>query len=709
MSETTPKPTDIADVLINAQDIIDSAVATINATRQTQNVLEENIRVTDKKIGVHNVNEEAHPDIRARLADMPAMIQTPTVGGATSVETGTEYTWTLNAYPAIASVTIEGYTVITSDGETYDIKVEGDTTAVQFKHTFVGNNGDTAYFTVQAYGNNNFKSDVYTHNLTITLHSAPDMSKMSCTLPKNISSGKTYTYQIGNITDVDDDFTNVSVVSNDPKITLTPSSGLQLNTNYKLQVAASYNGPKTVTLTFTAHDDFGLSASKQVSLHLNAWPVTSGFSHTFPTYPLPNQKYTFKVMGVTDPDGESTDITCSLSTSQSITFSKSSNIKLNEDVTATIGNLAHGTKIIITCTFKDADGATVSTTITATVNTPPNVDDFEATVAEYLKPNSTNNKISFTGASDVNGQDITYEIVNSNSVLTFGKSSGIADGEQVNFNVSNSAVRGRTYNITVNAVDESGGKTANTVGITINRLPVMTNVTTTIPEILKPGQQVTARASGATDADGQTLKYTITSDNRNVTIGSGSNIAANANFTVKAPTEAQLARGKTFPIKVTVSDGLESQSKTYNIKINQLANTSAIACTVPATMQGGTENKVTIRLSGGTEPDGHTFTYNITNVPEGLTFSKTSKIAANESIALTATKVSADTKLSFRVTATDELGEVSTTYKEFSTTVQPIYYTATPSITSPTNGASIAYEDGVTVTISAAKIAIDLS
>ena len=52
------QPTDVRSVLQGSQDVLDAAVATVTATRKTQNVLEQNIYHTKEKIDEHNVFTE---------------------------------------------------------------------------------------------------------------------------------------------------------------------------------------------------------------------------------------------------------------------------------------------------------------------------------------------------------------------------------------------------------------------------------------------------------------------------------------------------------------------------------------------------------------------------------------------------------------------------------------------------------------------------
>ena len=84
------QPTDVRSVLQGSQDVLDAAVATVTATRKTQNVLEQNIYHTKEKIDEHNVSTGSHEDIRQQLSNL---IDTPEISGPNSAEYGEEASW----------------------------------------------------------------------------------------------------------------------------------------------------------------------------------------------------------------------------------------------------------------------------------------------------------------------------------------------------------------------------------------------------------------------------------------------------------------------------------------------------------------------------------------------------------------------------------------------------------------------------------------
>ena len=710
----TNKPSDISDVVKNSQDIIDAAVATITSTRQTQTTLEYNIATTDKKIASHNNDAESHPDIRVALEDMPPVITDPVISGVNHIETGTEGSWSLQAEPSplyATTVKVTKFNVYNKSGDLIATVPAVDNQGT-FTYTFTGERNEETYFEVQALAAVGDTQDAYKSkrskwDFIITLHLPPDMSMMSCTLPTNITEGHTYTYRVGNIIDLDADLESITISCTDVHITFNETT-IQPNTDYTLTVEEGYNGPLDIDITFTAHDAWGLSATRSVKVHLNALPVSTGFTHTFPTLPNSNATYHFNVNGITDPDHDPAQILCDLSCDNvNVVFPKATGIALGEDIVVQIGEIAQATTFNITCTFRDPDDGKIVTTIPVTMNTLPNTSAFAATQAAKHKPGSEA-QISFAGATDADSQAVVYEIVNTNPVLTFSKTVNIAADEAVTMSVLETAVHGQTYNITVNAVDQSNGKTPVTVGIIINSLPVVTNVVTTLPTYVAPGKLITGNFTGATDVDGQNLTYTITSDNPNVILANATNIAAGANISLTPPTEEQLARGQSFNLIATVSDGLETASKTFTLIQNQLPQVTDTTTTLPAEINGGADGQLTFTISAGTDPDNNTFTYNLEEISDGLTISKTTGIQPGETITIKSAKVPVATVKSFKIRAVDQVGELSPDTKLVSFTVHEVYRTDTPVITSPVNNAELEYEDGVTVIWSEIAAVVDL-
>lgn len=685
--KTTFSALDIRNVISGAQNVIDAAVATVTATRSTQNTLEYNIKTTDAKVSGHNADPESHEDIRLRLAEMPSMISDPRITGVNSIETGTEGTWNLYSEPSpvyTGMITISKFKVYGKDGELLtELKaVDG---SANFVYTFTGDRNEVIQFAVQAVGGPAGSPEAYTSSraafdLTITHHLPPDMSEMRCTLPANITEGNTYTFRIGNIVDLDNDLESIVLSCSDVRLTFNQTT-LQQNTDYTLTVDEGYNGPADIPIIFTAHDEWGLESTARVMVHLNALPVASGFSHTFPTYPNPNTSYIFKVFGVTDPDDAPENLRCSIvADNPAVTFIKSSNIALNEDITCNIGEIAATTPIALTCTFTDKDNGIVVTTINAIINTPPNTSALVVTKPHRLAPNQPDT-ITVSGATDANGEAVTYDIINTNPAITFSKVTGIVDNEAVTVTASSEAVRGQTYNFNIVAVDASNGRTPVTESLIINTLPDVSAATCTIPPFVVPASAHTVSVSGATDVDAQALTYTVTSSNPNVGIVGATEIEAGTEFTITAPTAEQLPRGQSFDLIITVSDGQETINKTIPIGQNQLPVAEGTTTTLPERIIPN--GSYQIRFNNGTDPDLESVTYTLVDYDDSVfSFSKLTNIAASEEITMNISGVAVRGQTySVGVRVVDAAGEYTTT--SFNTLVNTLTDVSTTTCSIP--------------------------
>ena len=194
--------------------------------------------------------------------------------------------------------------------------------------------------------------------------------------------------------------------------------------------------------------------------------------------------------------------------------------------------------------------------------------------------------------------------------------------------------------------------------------------------------------SGATDADsGQVLTYHLSVDNPNITVSDYGGGHGPGSITI--PDTSVIPRGTAVNLTIQVSDGLETVNKVFALYINNLPS-GTLTHTVAHSMQGGANKAQTVTFSGIT--DSETVTYSLSG--EGLTFSKSSGIAANESVTITAAKVAATTVRTLTVTPYDACGEAGTPVN-IQITVEPIIIGLAPIISAPTEGQIIA---GGTVT-----------
>lgn len=694
-------------ILEEAQDIIDSAVATITATQRTQEILQENIAITDTKIAKHDNSLVSHPDLRFQLDEViPERISNPVITGTHSVKRGTGSTWTLKATPT-SGVTLTKFIVRRDDDKSTDVTITSNNTA-SWKDTFSDlDMNRLVTFYITAYGvetgtNEEVRSRTVKYMITAATYAPLNVDQLAVTYPQRVTAGKSYSSKITGLSEAEATFDHFELVSDDPRVTFSPSTGVAETASSNLVVGSTANGPGIVTYSIYAVDTNGLKSCREYTTELNVLPRIEAISHTIPTHLNANSNIRVRVSGATDPDGSADDITVGISSSLStITFSKSSGIKLNEDFNIAVGAVAGNTAYKLTLTFTDKDGGTSTKVISSTINMPPSTDGFVCTKPALFALNKATN-ISFRGITDSDGKAIKYNITSGWKEITFSKKTNIAEGENVSVTFSSSATRGKDYDINITGTDSEGGISEPvTVSLRTNRLPTPV-VTGVFPTLTVPGKKYSLSFKTAQDADKTNIKYTVTSSASGIVLTGASNIAAGTTFSMTAPPTSSVARGATYTLTVTGNDGLESASTTVSVKQNSLPAVAS-GTTCPKSINGGEKNKVTFKISGGgADPDKSSTTFNIESITSGLHITPTTKLTTASTITLYSDLVQADTVRTFNVVAVDALGEKGPALK-VSVTVLPNYYLNAPSITSPKAGAIVPHT-GFTITWTALSV-----
>lgn len=421
----------------------------------------------------------------------------------------------------------------------------------------------------------------------------------------------------------------------------------------------------------------------------------------------PNSTNTYTLEGATDPDGEAVTYSVAVNdvtiNKDQITFSKSTGIADGEEFTLNCANVTEGTPIILDVTVTDTTGESISLVNQLgdgriVVNTPPDLSGVQngifanTPVSDFpscLIPNH-DYTVTIPNITDVNGDTVSCNFSTQSDAFTFSPKTNIISGTNVTIHVNKNVIHGATYDFTFTANDSSGGSSSITVSRIINQLPNTDAVVNPIGIAgLKPSTTYNLpMPSGATDADsGQELTYHLSVDNPNITVNDYAGGHGPGSITI--PDTSVIPRGTAVNLTMQVSDGLETVSKVFALYINNLPS-GTLTHSVKSSMQGGANKAQTVTFSGIT--DSETVTYNLSG--EGLTFSKSSGIAANESVTITAAKVAATTVRTLTVTPYDACGEAGTPV-EIQITVEPIIIGLAPVISAPTEGQIIA---GGTVT-----------
>ena len=319
----------------------------------------------------------------------------------------------------------------------------------------------------------------------------------------------------------------------------------------------------------------------------------------------------------------------------------SSGDKKDGSYTATVTipqNSLSGSWTILSERFKDENGATMvnttwvdsfEVTLSATNNAPTFTSSATFTAAE----NQT--AIGSVSASDADGDSLTYSIsgseinISSSGVLTFATA---PDYETKS-----------SYTATVTVSD---GTASVTQDITVNVTDVNENVAPTISSsaTFSAAENQTAIGSvSATDADGDSLTYSV----------SGSEINISSSGVLTFATAPDYETKSSYTATVTVSDGTASVTQDITVNVTDVTEVTnqAPAFTSSATFSAA-ENQTDIGTVTATDADGDSLTFSISG----------SEINISSSGVLTfATAPDYETKTSYTATVTVTDGTASVT------------------------------------------------
>lgn len=595
------------------QAVIDQATDAIVTTKKTQTKLEQQLDYADYAVSTHNVDGEAHPDIREQMS---RFFDDPTISGPDAVEYGEENTWQFNATARTNIAKLEKFYVDHMDG-TREIVPANSDGPTSWSHVFTGERNTYIWFSVMAYGSS-FFSDKVTQKLWLTHHLPPDMSKMTCTLPDVVNHGETHTFRYAGVTDEDGDLARVDAESSSDHIKLNLGADLQPDTDYTITVNDDLTEPEDVSITFTATDQLGLKTTRVYVVHINGLPKVNNLTHTLPNRITANTTYKARISGITDPDGEPSEITYSIESNiPAITFSKSTGINQNEDITVICGEVAAGTPYTLTVTAKDRHGGTAQTTIDSTINTLPNLSGLTTNLHAYMYPGESQS-IYLTGGVDSDDHEVTYSLeTDYPGVLQFSKAVGIKDNEKFTFTASSAAIRGNTYTYRVIGTDVSQASVSVTRNVKINRKITASQIVLDADKFVKctePSTEYIVTLNPATDADGHTLNYRVTSSDEHCTVES---MSANQ-ISLTSPSEDTVARGGSYKLRVVADDGYETVGTDVTINQNRVPDVSNFKLVTVKYLTAGIANKATV--TGVTDPDNTKVTFTVQSSLNSITF-----------------------------------------------------------------------------------------
>ena len=389
----------------------------------------------------------------------------------------------------------------------------------------------------------------------------------------------------------DDGDTLIYSITNTPSwATFSDSTGALSGTPTNVDVGVTTNIVISVTDGVATAS---LTAFDLAVTNVNDTPTISGIPNTIV---LEDEPYSFTPTG-TDDDGDT------------LTYS------ISNQPTWTTFDTATGT---LSGTPRNADVGTTTTRIVISVSdgvasaqlpafSLAVVDVNEAPIISGI-PNTTvaeDSRYSFApAATDADGNTLTYSITNKPTWATFSDTTGTLSGTPTNVDV------GVTTDIVISVTD--GGlrdslPAFDLVVTNVNDTPTITGrPTTTVAE----DAAYSFTPTGADD-DGDTLTYSINTQPSWATFDTATGTLSGT------PTNVDV--GITTDIVISVTDGVATASLTaFALAVTNVNDTPTITGTPSATIAEDTAYSFT---PTGTDDDGDTLTYSISNQPTWATFS----------------------------------------------------------------------------------------
>ncbi|MFL2485706.1 MAG: cadherin domain-containing protein [Gammaproteobacteria bacterium] len=396
------------------------------------------------------------------------------------------------------------------------------------------------------------------------------------------TSGATFTADenqtaIGTVTATDADGGTITYSISGSEITVNSSTGV-----LAFASAPDYETKSTYTATVTASDG-NTPVTQDITINVNNLnDNTPGFT-SGATFSAAENQTAIGTVTATDADGDT--ITYSISGSE-ITINSSTGVLTFASAPD------YETKSTYTATVTATDG-TNSTTQDITVNVTDVNDDapvFTSSATFSAAENQTT--IGTVTATDADGDTITYSI--SGSEITINSSTGV-----LTFASAPDYETKATYTATVTASD---GTNSTTQDITVNVTDVNDNfpVFTSSATFSAAENQTAIGTVTATDADGDTITYSISGSEININSSTGVLTFASApDYETKS----------TYTATVTASDGTNSTTQDITVNVTDV-NDDAPVFTSSATFSAA-ENQTTIGTVTATDADGDTITYSI--------------------------------------------------------------------------------------------------
>ena len=269
-------------------------------------------------------------------------------------------------------------------------------------------------------------------------------------------------------------------------------SGTSSNVNALTGIPATMQIPDnaerntTLGFSFIVHDSLADDTTIAMSVGVNQLPVSDNFWHNIPSKVVPGQTYTIKFSGISSIDGVNATYSVS-EASGNITFSKTSDILTNENITMTVSeNATRGGKYTVNVVSTDKNNINLYMTVDTSINVRPTATGITTTLPSLLD-GGTITYFRISGGVDEDSTDASpiasYSIDAGNTGWKFSKTVGISPNEVVSI-ITAKPTSSTTGTFYISCTDKTGETSLDSkpVSVTVEPVYVALAPTITSPE-----------------------------------------------------------------------------------------------------------------------------------------------------------------------------------------------------------------------------------
>ncbi|MCU7919309.1 MAG: putative Ig domain-containing protein [Candidatus Thiodiazotropha sp. (ex Epidulcina cf. delphinae)] len=477
--------------------------------------------------------------------------------------------------------------------------------------------------------------------LTFALQQGPQGMTISATglvewLPPS-NAAATYPVEIS-VTDsagasVNQSYT-LTVTNRDPQITSTPVAHVVEGGNYQYQIVASDADGDTLSYTVTTapagmtiNTAAGLIAWTPTDTQLGSHTVsvqvddgrggTASQNFTLTVDPAPNTAptitstpvttategvaYSYDV-NATDADGDT--LSYSLTTAPAgVTIDGTSGLIAWTPSNAQLGSQAVSVQV------DDGNGGSATQSFTVTVSTTPNT----APTITSTPVTTATEGVAYSydvNATDADGDTLSYSLTTAPAGVTIDGTSGLIAWTPSNAQLGSQAV-------SVQVDDGNGGSATQSFTVTVSTTPNTAPTITSTPVTTATEGVAYSYDVNATDADGDTLSYSLTTAPAGVTIDGTSGLIA------WTPSAAQVG-SHAITVQVDDSNG-GTATQSYSVTVESAVGNQIPSITSTPNTQATVNGAYTYAVAAN-DPDGDALSYSLTTAPAGMAIDSVSGV-----------------------------------------------------------------------------------